>query len=69
MRRATSRPILPKPRIAKVLPYNSWPEYNFLSHLPAFSEAAAGTTFLANVVINEHVNSHALIAFPPGVLQ
>ncbi|KAJ8951091.1 hypothetical protein NQ318_003789 [Aromia moschata] len=44
-------------------------EYNFRSHLPAFKDAAAGTTFLARLVIREQVNSHALIALPPGVLE
>nr|CAH7723282.1 unnamed protein product [Callosobruchus chinensis] len=55
--------------MAKVFPYSSWPEYNFLSHLPAFNEAAPGTTFLAKVVIREQVSSQALIALPPGVLK
>lgn len=65
---ATSLPILPSPTIASVLPANSCPEYNFLSQRPALRLAAAGTTFLANVLIREQVNSQALIALPPGVL-
>lgn len=69
MRRDTSRPIRPRPRIARVLPYNSVPEYNLRSHSPLVMLAAAGTTGRANVPIKMQVNSHADIEFPPGVLK
>lgn len=69
MRIPTSRPILPKPRIANVLPYNSEPEYNLRSHLPSFMLFPAGTIGRAKLPIKKHVSSHALIEFPPGVLN
>lgn len=69
IRMPTSRPIRPKPKTAKVLPYNSHPEYNLRSHLPSTILFAAGTTGRANVPINKHVNSHADIELPPGVLR
>lgn len=59
----------PSPRIARVFPYNSVPEYNFRSHSPLVMLAAAGTTGRANVPINMQVNSHAEIELPPGVLE
>lgn len=64
----TSRPILPSPSMANVLPYNSLPLYNLRSHLFSFMLCAAGTTGRANVAISKHVSSHAEIEFPPGVL-
>lgn len=69
MRIDTSRPIRPRPRMARVFPYSSVPEYNFRSHFPSFILAAAGTTGRAKVPINMQVNSHAEIEFPPGVLK
>lgn len=68
IRTPTSRPILPNPRMANVLPYSSEPLYNLRSHLPSFMLCAAGTTGRANVAISKHVNSQAEIEFPPGVL-
>lgn len=55
--------------MANVLPYNSEPEYNLRSHLSSFMLFAAGTIGRANVPINKHVNSHAEIELPPGVLK
>lgn len=69
IRNETSRPIRPKPSIAKVLPYNSDPEYNLRSHRPLVILTAAGTTGRASVPINMQVNSQAEIEFPPGVLK
>jgi len=67
--RATSRPMRPIPRIARVLPDNSYPEYSFRSHRPSFSDCAACATLRANAEIKAHVSSQALMLLPPGVLK
>jgi len=67
--RATSRPMRPIPRIARVLPDNSYPEYSFRSHRPSFSDCAACATLRANAEIRAHVSSQALMLLPPGVLK
>lgn len=67
--RVTSRPIRPIPSTASVFPDNSKPEYNFLSHRPSFNDWTAWGTLRAKLEINAHVNSQALMLFPPGVLK
>jgi hypothetical protein len=69
MRIATSRPIRPNPNMANVLPYNSEPESNFLSHCPSFVLCDAATIGRAMAPIKMHVSSHAAIELPPGVLK
>ena len=69
MRTATSRPMRPNPRIAKVLPNNSVPLYSLRSQRPSFILCPAGTMGRAKAPINIQVNSQAEIELPPGVLK
>lgn len=69
IRNATSRPIRPNPTTANVFPYSSVPLNSLRFHSLFFILATAGTTGRANVPIKIHVNSHADIELPPGVLN
>ena len=68
-RRATSRPILPRPTIASVLPRSSPPTFSFRFHSPlrVVRSARAMWRELARIMAN--VCSHAEIVLPSGVFM
>ena len=68
-RLATSIPILPRPIIPKIFPYNSTPMNFFLCHSPLFIDASAWDMFLERESISDIVCSAVDIVFPPGVFM